>query len=179
MKVLKDFLPLLLIGGAGYWAWQSGFFEQFGGQALLAAPPPAPPAPPVDNGGPVYAPVDDPPPVRDDPPPVRDDPPPDRTTRPPVRPPTRSRAFNANRAAAQLNAAGGAAPKNVWQWNYYVQQMGYNFPSRDPWGVLGNSVADIEAVLMTAPEYVAYLTAESVAGLAALACACVNRSTRI
>ena len=173
----KDVLPFLLAGGAWY-AWQSGMLNGWTGlKPAGVAPPVAGPAPPP-SGGPVFGPAPTPaapPVVTVALPPVA--PPAVPLPMPVAAPPTAPPVY-AGGGAQALIAAGGAAPKNIWEWGYYVRQLGLILPRRDP-SILGATTADIQAVKFTAPEYLAYLQGGSLAGLRALACACVSRATRI
>lgn len=178
---MKDLMPFLLLG-AGWYAWREGLLDDLIGDlapAAAAAPSLAP-----ASGGPVFGPAPTPvsPPVVTvtpvPPPPVPPRPLPILPPPIPVAAPPGGPLTYPGGVAQTLIGAGGAAPKNIWEWGYYVQQLGLILPRRDP-SILGATTADIQAVKFTAPEYLAYLQGGSLAGLQALACACVSRSTRI
>ena len=164
----KDVLPFLLAGGAWY-AWQSGMFNDWTGLKPAGVEPPV--GAPGPAPGPVFGPAPDPTPPT---PPLQGGPPPQPPPRvPPPTPPPR-----VSSDAQALVEAGGPAPKNIWEWGYYVQRLGLNLPQRDP-SILGDTTAAIQAVRFTAPEYVAYREGGSMAGLQGLAAFAMARATRI
>ena len=74
------------------------------------------------------------------------------------RPPTRSRA--ALSVKRLVLDAGGPAPKNFWQWNYYWTQVTGGTGAPDPRSLVdfqGMSTAEIEATALTVDQWWSYM----------------------